>query len=149
MRIRPSDAFTFLPLVAGVLALALVSSGSPAWGGAMLIVAACADRLDVRVARKLGRESPFGVHLDSLVDICSFGFAPVAIAILIAGAPAWLVVAGILYLGASVYLLASGMKGLPLAVYGALFSLTLIAPSVWIFVAFFAVAAVLIVTLKR
>lgn len=43
----------------------------------LLILAACVfDALDGRVARLTGSESPFGLQLDSLADIVSFGVAP-------------------------------------------------------------------------
>lgn len=43
----------------------------------LAILAACVfDALDGRVARMVGQESPFGMQLDSLADIISFGVAP-------------------------------------------------------------------------
>jgi CDP-diacylglycerol---serine O-phosphatidyltransferase len=48
-----------------------------ALGGVMLLAAMLLDMLDGRLARMTGRTSRFGVELDSLCDMVSFGLAPV------------------------------------------------------------------------
>ena len=37
---------------------------------------AALDNLDGKIARYMGKDSDFGIALDSLVDVCSFGMAP-------------------------------------------------------------------------
>lgn len=157
MNIRPSDAFTYLSLIAGVLAVVLAFSSNLLWAGAMLVVAACADVLDGRVARKLGHESPFGMHLDSLVDICAFGFAPVMIAFVISNQSPFVVATGILYLGAGVFRLArfqvtkerAGFQGMPITVNGVLFPLVFFAPNSFVISAYFFIAAALMVSTMK
>jgi CDP-diacylglycerol--serine O-phosphatidyltransferase len=54
----------------------------PAYGVVALIVSGLADLLDGQVARRLPRtdeQRQFGQRIDSLVDACSFGFAPAAL----------------------------------------------------------------------
>ena len=41
-----------------------------------IILAILADSCDGRAARALGVSGPFGVEMDSLCDVCSFGMAP-------------------------------------------------------------------------
>jgi CDP-diacylglycerol--serine O-phosphatidyltransferase len=48
-----------------------------ALAGVMILVAMVFDMLDGRLARMTGRTSRFGVELDSLCDMVSFGVAPV------------------------------------------------------------------------
>ena len=73
-----------------------------------IIVAAIFDGLDGRVARLTRSTSPFGMELDSLCDIVSFGVAPALLASLWALTPygryGWL--AGFLYLASTALRLA-------------------------------------------
>lgn len=73
-----------------------------------ILVAAVFDGLDGRVARLTGSTSSFGMELDSLCDIVSFGVAPALLAYLWALTPygryGWL--AGFLYLAATALRLA-------------------------------------------
>ncbi len=73
-----------------------------------ILVAAVFDALDGRVARLTGSTSSFGMELDSLCDIVSFGVAPALLAYLWALTPygryGWL--AGFLYLAATALRLA-------------------------------------------
>ena len=50
------------------------------WAGSLLIAAAVLDGLDGRVARATNTTSEFGVQLDSLADVLSFGMAPAILA---------------------------------------------------------------------
>lgn len=45
----------------------------------LILLAACVDALDGKLARRLGVESSLGKQLDSFADIISFGIAPVLI----------------------------------------------------------------------
>jgi CDP-diacylglycerol--serine O-phosphatidyltransferase len=68
--------FTLGNLAAGVIAITLASQGhltSAAWA---IIVGMVMDILDGRVARWAGATSQFGVELDSLCDLVTFGVAP-------------------------------------------------------------------------
>src|SRR5690606_23198630 len=46
------------------------------WAAGLLFVAIMLDIADGFVARKVGATSPFGVQLDSMADLISFGMAP-------------------------------------------------------------------------
>lgn len=50
------------------------------WAAGLLIAAAIFDGLDGRVARATNTTSEFGVQLDSLADVLSFGMAPAILA---------------------------------------------------------------------
>ncbi|MEM9185647.1 MAG: CDP-alcohol phosphatidyltransferase family protein [Planctomycetota bacterium] len=69
-------------LVCGLMATAAAAGVAPPFGdfpnaAAWLIVAAMIlDGVDGAAARRLGVPTPFGVHLDSLADMISFGVAP-------------------------------------------------------------------------
>ncbi len=133
-RLTLADWFTFASLVCGMLALALALSGMARWSGIALLVSVIADWLDGRIARKLDQSSRFGLYLDSLADICAFGFAPVAIALVLTGVSAPLLVAGALFLAAGAYRLArfqvgtpsGGFEGMPITANGVLFALALL-----------------------
>ncbi|MEH7403517.1 CDP-diacylglycerol--serine O-phosphatidyltransferase [Gottfriedia acidiceleris] len=63
-------------LICGVLSITLNMSGLIMLSSIFIFIAAMFDLLDGRVARKLKVNSEFGVELDSLADIVSFGVAP-------------------------------------------------------------------------
>ena len=81
----------FFDLANAISLAALLSAGAcccfaisrlPAYGVVALIAAGVADLFDGQVARRLKRtdeQRRFGSRIDSLVDVCSFGFAPVAL----------------------------------------------------------------------
>lgn len=50
------------------------------WAAALLVLAGIFDGLDGRVARATNTTSEFGVQLDSLADVLSFGMAPAILA---------------------------------------------------------------------
>ena len=50
------------------------------WAAGLLVLAGVFDGLDGRVARATNTATEFGVQLDSLADVVSFGMAPAAIA---------------------------------------------------------------------
>ncbi len=50
------------------------------WAAALLVAAGVFDGLDGRVARATGTSTEFGVQLDSLADVVSFGMAPAILA---------------------------------------------------------------------
>src|SRR5579864_8490991 len=74
-RVVPS-ALTLLGLCSGATAIQFTLEGD--WRSAVLAIfcAMIFDMLDGRAARLLGADSRFGVQLDSLADLVSFGIAP-------------------------------------------------------------------------
>lgn len=78
---NPPNWFTSASLFCGLYAILLSgqAQGDPSLyykAGLMVFFAGLFDMLDGRVARMTGTGSEFGVQLDSLVDIISFGVAP-------------------------------------------------------------------------
>jgi len=78
--LNPPNWFTSASLFCGMYAVVLATGvgGEPNFyrAGLVILFAAVFDMLDGRVARMTGRGSDFGVQLDSLVDMVSFGLAP-------------------------------------------------------------------------
>ena len=75
-RVAVPSFFTLLNLLCGFLALTQVHEGAYALGGGFIVLAALFDVFDGFMARLTGAQSPFGVQLDSLSDVISFGVAP-------------------------------------------------------------------------
>jgi CDP-diacylglycerol--serine O-phosphatidyltransferase len=79
--LNPPNWFTSASLFCGLYAI-LLAGGANAGdehfykAGLMIFFAGLFDMLDGRVARMTGTGTAFGVQLDSLVDIISFGVAP-------------------------------------------------------------------------
>ena len=67
---------TMLGLLCGVYSLVAVSNGELTRGAVAIILAGVFDGLDGKVARLVNGTSEFGVQLDSLADVISFGVAP-------------------------------------------------------------------------
>lgn len=79
--LNPPNWFTSASLFCGLYAILLAggAQGDPNdfyTAGLMIFFAGLFDMLDGRVARMTGTGTQFGVQLDSLVDIISFGVAP-------------------------------------------------------------------------
>ena len=55
-------------------------SGYFLWAAALLVAAGFFDGMDGRVARAMNTATEFGVQLDSLADVVSFGMAPAILA---------------------------------------------------------------------
>ncbi|HZM81358.1 MAG TPA: CDP-alcohol phosphatidyltransferase family protein [Candidatus Limnocylindrales bacterium] len=72
---------TISSLLLGMTAIFLAVTGSdPRWGALCLLACITFDGLDGALARRFGVASPFGVQMDSLGDMTSFGIAaPVVI----------------------------------------------------------------------
>lgn len=82
--LNPPNWFTSASLFCGLYAILLAgSAGNDAnafyQAGLMIFYAGLFDALDGRVARLTGTGSAFGVQLDSLIDVISFGVAPAAL----------------------------------------------------------------------
>src|SRR6185503_18569117 len=74
--------FTTGNLLCGYIAVMRSLKGDYEWAAVAIFVAALLDRLDGWVARLTGTSSDFGVQLDSIADIISFGMAPALVAYL-------------------------------------------------------------------
>lgn len=124
--IRPADIFTFMSLFSGLLAFVLVLEQAYAWAGAFLLFAVLLDWLDGRVALHLNQQRRFGTYLDSLSDVCVFGFVPVAIAFVLLDRTLLLYVSAALFISAGAYRLArycaahakKSFRGLPITLNG-------------------------------
>jgi CDP-diacylglycerol--serine O-phosphatidyltransferase len=70
----------FSSVVMSINATGLSDKHSFLWAASLIILAAVFDGLDGRVARATNTTSEFGVQLDSLADMVSFGMAPAILA---------------------------------------------------------------------
>ncbi|HLT47458.1 MAG TPA: CDP-diacylglycerol--serine O-phosphatidyltransferase [Rubricoccaceae bacterium] len=70
------SAFTLGNLLSGFFSLVYASQGNLDFAAWLIVVAGLFDLLDGMVARIAGSTSAFGVELDSLCDVVSFGAAP-------------------------------------------------------------------------
>lgn len=68
--------FTLANLGSGVIALVFIVNHLVLLTTVMILLSAVCDFLDGKVARKLKVNSEFGVELDSLSDVVSFGVVP-------------------------------------------------------------------------
>jgi CDP-diacylglycerol---glycerol-3-phosphate 3-phosphatidyltransferase len=62
------NMLTVIGLFLNAAVAAVIASGHPRWGGALLLVASAFDMLDGAVARATGSTSKFGGFLDSTLD---------------------------------------------------------------------------------
>ncbi len=69
------QACTLASLALGMLAIFLAMQGEVRFAAACLVACVAFDGLDGALARRFGVASPFGVQMDSLADMCSFGLA--------------------------------------------------------------------------
>jgi CDP-diacylglycerol--serine O-phosphatidyltransferase len=70
------NTFTALNALSGFLAILFASNNEFKFAAILILVAAFFDLVDGIVARLVGTSSEFGVELDSLSDVISFGAAP-------------------------------------------------------------------------
>lgn len=75
-RVVVPSFFTLMNLFCGFLAIINITEGKPELGALLIVVAGLFDALDGFMARLSNATSDFGVELDSLSDIVSFGVAP-------------------------------------------------------------------------
>lgn len=68
--------FTLMNLFSGFLAVIQVNAGEFVFAGWLIVLAGFFDLMDGMMARLTDTVSPFGVELDSLSDVVSFGLAP-------------------------------------------------------------------------
>ena len=70
------NILTLLGLCAGLSSMRYALEGRFGAAAVAIVVAACIDGLDGRLARLLKATSRFGAEFDSLADFCCFGVAP-------------------------------------------------------------------------
>ncbi len=75
-RVVVPSFFTLVNLLCGFLALTQVLEGAFVMSCWLIVLAGFFDLLDGMLARLTNTDSPFGVQLDSLSDVVSFGVAP-------------------------------------------------------------------------
>lgn len=73
--LKAPDYVSLINLVFGILAILFSMNGDYEIAAVCIIIAAAADGADGYIARKT-TSGPLGAHLDSLIDIVSFGVAP-------------------------------------------------------------------------
>ena len=93
-RVTAPSMFTAANMACGFSAVPLAFNDHSHWAAILMTVAIVMDICDGAVARLVGATSPFGVQLDSLADLISFGLAP-AILVYTWVLPEWPVVAWI------------------------------------------------------
>ncbi|WP_318785711.1 CDP-diacylglycerol--serine O-phosphatidyltransferase [Methanimicrococcus hacksteinii] len=76
--LKAPDFVSMINLIFGMAAIFFAFSGAFGAAAACLLIAAAADGVDGYVARKTSG-GPLGEHIDSLVDVVSFGVAPAVI----------------------------------------------------------------------
>ncbi|HZB66555.1 MAG TPA: CDP-diacylglycerol--serine O-phosphatidyltransferase [Ornithinibacter sp.] len=75
-RLLAPSAFTTLNMMSGLSSVLLAFRGSFTMAASLIAVSIVLDIADGFVARLVGATSPFGLQLDSLADLISFGLAP-------------------------------------------------------------------------
>jgi CDP-diacylglycerol--serine O-phosphatidyltransferase len=75
-RVVVPSFFTLMNLFCGFLAIVQIAEGQLQYGAWLIVFAGVFDALDGFMARLANATSPFGIELDSLSDVVSFGVAP-------------------------------------------------------------------------
>ena len=75
-RIVIPSFFTLMNLFCGFLSIIMVAEGNLIFGAWLIVIAALFDGLDGFMARLANATSEFGIELDSISDVVSFGVAP-------------------------------------------------------------------------
>lgn len=76
LRVMAPSIFTTGNLCSGFASVLLAFRGEFTWAAALIALCILLDICDGAVARAIGATSPFGVQLDSMADLISFGVAP-------------------------------------------------------------------------
>lgn len=92
LRVTAPSMFTAANMACGFSAVPLAFNDHIHWAAILMTLAIVMDICDGAVARLVGATSPFGVQLDSLADLISFGLAP-AVLVYTWVLPEWPVVA--------------------------------------------------------
>jgi len=75
-RIVIPSFFTLMNLFCGFLSIIMVAEGNLVFGAWLIVVSGLFDALDGFMARLANATSEFGIELDSISDVVSFGVAP-------------------------------------------------------------------------
>ena len=75
-RVAVPSFFTLMNLFSGFLAIITIADGNLFRGAWLIVAAGLFDVFDGMMARLANATSDFGIELDSLSDIVSFGVAP-------------------------------------------------------------------------
>ena len=70
------NVLTSFNIGCGITAILFAINGKPDIAAMLILLAAFFDMIDGKVARFVGAASPFGIQLDSLADVISFGVTP-------------------------------------------------------------------------
>ena len=73
------NAFTIGNLFCGFFALHYAFKGDYVPAAWLIFLGAVFDKMDGQLARVMRSDSQFGLHFDSIVDVCTFGIVPAAI----------------------------------------------------------------------
>lgn len=76
LRVLAPTLLTVMNLFCGFSAVLLAFQGEYQWAARAVAAAVFLDMMDGAVARAVGATTPFGVQMDSLADLISFGLAP-------------------------------------------------------------------------
>lgn len=76
LRVVSPSLFTALNMFCGFSAVLLAFQDQHTWAAALLAASVVLDMCDGALARLVGATTPFGVQLDSMADLVSFGLAP-------------------------------------------------------------------------
>lgn len=76
LRVTAPTIFTILNMMSGLSAVLLAFRGHFTLAAVLIALSIILDIADGGVARLVGATSPFGLQMDSLADLISFGFAP-------------------------------------------------------------------------
>ncbi|AAM01378.1 CDP-diacylglycerol--serine O-phosphatidyltransferase [Methanopyrus kandleri] len=79
--ITPACVVSLTNVVFGAFSLLASIAGFPGAAARFIILSFIADSLDGFVARRTGKESEFGMNLDSLADLVSFAVAPAVLVV--------------------------------------------------------------------
>ncbi|HEY9565104.1 MAG TPA: CDP-diacylglycerol--serine O-phosphatidyltransferase [Nocardioides sp.] len=106
LRVTSPSLFTTANMACGFSSVLLATEGHFQFAAILIAVAIIMDILDGGVARLVGATSPFGVQLDSLADLVSFGLAP-AVLVYTWVLPEWPITA---WLAAFLWLACAGFR---------------------------------------
>jgi CDP-diacylglycerol--serine O-phosphatidyltransferase len=76
LRVTAPSVFTTANMACGFASVLLAFREHFAWAAGIIFLSILLDIADGFVARKVGATTPFGVQLDSMADLISFGMAP-------------------------------------------------------------------------
>lgn len=106
VRVTAPSVLTTGNMACGFSAILLAMNDRPAAAAALIVCSVLLDIADGAVARGIGATSPFGVQMDSLADLISFGLAPATL-VYTWVLPEWPVIA---WIGAFIWLACAAFR---------------------------------------